>query len=152
METEIRHIIFNPYWNLSPRLARDILPKYSQIGIERRGYEFVEGWTTDAPLTEQDPRKCVFDGTCRMRQRPGPANFLGRVKFSMPNEHDIYIHDTPGRHLFARKRREFSSGCIRAERPLELAAAILGRPVADLVGDGERREVYLEKPVRVIVR
>ncbi len=151
-ETEIQHIVFNPYWNLSPMLARDILPKYSQIGIERRGYEFVEGWTTDAPVTNQDPMKCVFDETCRMRQKPGPANFLGRVKFSMPNDHDIYIHDTPARHLFARERRAFSSGCIRTEHPLKLAEAILGRPVSDLVSDGGRREVYLKETIPVIVR
>ena len=152
MEAEIQHIIFNPYWNLSPTLAQDILPHQNDISLARRGYEFVEGWMVDAPLTTQDPMKCVFDGSCRMRQRPGPANFLGSVKFSMPNDHDIYIHDTPARHLFARERREFSSGCIRAEQALRLAEAILERPVGSLVGDGARREIHLDTPVTVIVR
>jgi murein L,D-transpeptidase YcbB/YkuD len=61
----------------------------------------------------------------RLRQDPGPQNALGRIKFQVPNRHDIYLHDTPSRGLFARTERTFSSGCIRVERALDLAERLL---------------------------
>ncbi|MEQ9568626.1 MAG: L,D-transpeptidase family protein, partial [Longimicrobiales bacterium] len=66
-----------------------------------------------------------FNQRFRLRQDPGPANALGDVKFMFPNVHNVYLHDTPSRELFARTDRSFSSGCIRVERPLELAAHLL---------------------------
>ncbi|MBZ0217050.1 MAG: L,D-transpeptidase family protein, partial [Fimbriimonadaceae bacterium] len=60
-----------------------------------------------------------------LRQAPGPQNALGRVKFMFPNEHSVYLHDTPSRNLFERTARAFSSGCIRLHRPLDLAEQIL---------------------------
>jgi murein L,D-transpeptidase YcbB/YkuD len=62
----------------------------------------------------------------RLRQEPGPSNALGRVKFMFPNPFHVYLHDTPSRELFAKTDRAFSSGCIRLEKPLELAEYLLG--------------------------
>ena len=62
----------------------------------------------------------------RLRQDPGPWNALGEIKFMFPNPHDVYLHGTPDRHLFARSQRSFSSGCIRIEKPVELAVQLLG--------------------------
>jgi murein L,D-transpeptidase YcbB/YkuD len=61
----------------------------------------------------------------RLRQDPGPRNALGRVKFMFPNPYHVYLHDTPSRELFAKAERAFSSGCIRLERPIELAEYLL---------------------------
>jgi murein L,D-transpeptidase YcbB/YkuD len=61
----------------------------------------------------------------RLRQKPGPNNALGRVKFMFPNPHNVYLHDTPSRELFARSERGFSSGCIRVQQPMELTQYLL---------------------------
>ena len=66
-----------------------------------------------------------FNRRYRIRQNPGPLNALGRVKFMFPNRHNVYLHDTPSRELFGRTERAFSSGCIRLERPMELADYLL---------------------------
>jgi murein L,D-transpeptidase YcbB/YkuD len=93
-----------------------------------------------------------------LRQAPGPDNALGRVKFLFPNEHAIFLHDTPSRNLFALDQRAFSSGCIRVDRPLELAAVLLeGEPgwsaerVAREVDSKRSRTVTLEQPVPVLI-
>ena len=64
-----------------------------------------------------------------LRQEPGPKNALGRVKFMFPNSYSVYLHDTPSTDKFASADRAFSSGCVRVERPLELAALLLADPV-----------------------
>ena len=66
-----------------------------------------------------------FNRRYRIRQEPGPTNALGAVKFMFPNAHNVYLHDTPSRELFDRTTRNFSSGCIRIERPLDLAEYLL---------------------------
>ena len=64
-----------------------------------------------------------------LRQDPGPSNALGLIKIMFPNEHLVYLHDTPSRSLFESENRTFSSGCIRVEKPFELAELLLGNPV-----------------------
>ena len=64
-------------------------------------------------------------GKLAVRQKPGPANALGLVKLMFPNEHNVYLHSTPTAELFSRNRRDFSHGCIRVEKPAELAAWVL---------------------------
>jgi len=162
MVAEIQHVILNPYWNISNKLARaDILPRYVKDPkrLERDGYQLVSGWNPDSRVV--DPLKvdigaCVRTGDCsfRIRQTPGDHNFLGAVKFSMPNPYNVYIHDTPAKHLFSRKKRTFSSGCIRTDSPIELAIHLLGKSRADVesrIASGTRQEIYLETPVKVVV-
>ncbi len=108
---QMRQVIFRPYWyvprsilrkELLPALARD--PAY----LQRNDMEIVPG-----------------PGEMRVRQRPGPKNALGRVKFVFPNDDDIYLHDTPATQLFGRARRDFSHGCVRVEDPMALADWVL---------------------------
>jgi murein L,D-transpeptidase YcbB/YkuD len=93
-----------------------------------------------------------------LRQQPGPDNALGRVKFIFPNPHSVFLHDTPHRELFDHPERAFSSGCIRIERPLELAALLLedayDSPPPDIAGiirSGDTRRIRLTHPVPVII-
>jgi murein L,D-transpeptidase YcbB/YkuD len=91
-----------------------------------------------------------------MRQRPGPFNALGSVKFMFPNKFSVYLHDTPARELFGQNARAFSSGCIRLERPLDLAELLLSdqaswmRPMIETaVKAGREQTVRLTQPVPV---
>ena len=133
-------IQFNPPWGVPERNAReDLLPKLRrdpQAVMERgfRIFQFVGG-----ERVEVDPRTVDWSavGAQRfpyfIRQDAGEANALGRIKFIMPNGDDIFMHDTPDRHLFRRPDRAFSSGCVRLERPAELMALLLdGTPGWDV--------------------
>jgi murein L,D-transpeptidase YcbB/YkuD len=92
-----------------------------------------------------------------LRQRPGPDNALGRVKFIFPNPHAIFLHDTPSRDLFAADQRAFSSGCIRVQNPLDLAAVLLEpdgwtrERVQTVIDSGESETVFLREPVPVLI-
>jgi murein L,D-transpeptidase YcbB/YkuD len=92
-----------------------------------------------------------------MRQRPGPENALGRVKFMFPNEHSVYLHDSPARELFSRSERGFSSGCVRLGQPLELLFTILEGSewtrarLEDLLESGAETTVPLPAEHRVAV-
>jgi len=102
-------VVFRPYWNVPPSIAaKEIFPKGS-------GYMEREGMET---YTE--------NGRTRVRQRPGPKNALGYAKFLFPNDFNIYLHDTPNHELFNKDVRAFSHGCIRLEKPAELAQWVLG--------------------------
>ena len=88
-----------------------------------------QGW--DLKGKEIDPQKIEWSEITaqnfnyRFRQEPGPHNALGRFKFMFPNAFNVYLHDTPGRELFGKSERTFSSGCIRIEKPIELAQYVL---------------------------
>jgi murein L,D-transpeptidase YcbB/YkuD len=97
-------------------------------------------------------------GKLRVRQRPGPRNSLGAVKFAMPNPMDIYLHATPLRELFRRTRRDLSHGCIRVEQPAELAQFVLRdqpqwdrEAIAAAMAPGPTRRVELSAPVPVVI-
>ncbi|MFO7987772.1 MAG: L,D-transpeptidase family protein [Desulfatiglandaceae bacterium] len=92
----------------------------------------------------------------RLRQRPGPWNSLGRIKFIFPNRFSVYLHDTPKRHLFQRTVRTFSSGCIRVEKPVELAAFVLGNAsgwdqdrINQILANGKTTAVPVQEDVTV---
>ncbi|MBO1074342.1 L,D-transpeptidase family protein [Roseomonas marmotae] len=123
---------FNPPWGVPERNAReDLLPKFRRdprAMIEKgfRVYQYVGGERVEIdPLTVNwaavNPERVPYI----FRQDAGDSNALGRIKFIMPNSDDIYLHDTPDRHLFNRASRAFSSGCIRLERPMELLDIVL---------------------------
>ena len=126
---DLQYFILNPWWETPYSIAvQDKLPQFrrSPEVIATRGYEIRDAdnrivdsaginWNTVS--AEQFPY--------RIRQAPGPLNALGQIKFIFPNQHNVYIHDTPSRELFAEGRRDFSSGCIRIENPLGLADWVL---------------------------
>jgi len=136
------YLELNPYWNIptdivkneiEPGIAQD--PNY----LERKNMEVV-----------------TAGGEPRYRQRPGSDNALGQVKFMFPNQFDIYLHDTPADHLFAKAERDFSHGCIRLEKPLDLADYLLKddpkwtpEAIRAAIATGEQKTVSIPRPLPV---
>lgn len=107
-------VVFRPYWNVTPDIAaKEIFPKID---------------ADPNYLAENDMEIYSDHGRQAVRQRPGPKNSLGLVKFLFPNDYNIYLHDTPNHELFQKDVRAFSHGCIRVEKPTELAEWVLGWP------------------------
>ncbi|MCW5637024.1 MAG: L,D-transpeptidase family protein [Rubrivivax sp.] len=128
---QLRHIEFKPYWNVPASIARkELVPQLRRNPAlwASEGFEFVAGGAVDPVLTEAK-LQAVLEGRLRIRQRPGPRNALGDIKFVFPNREGIFLHHTPAVQLFEHARRDFSHGCIRVEQPVALAAfALQGLP------------------------
>lgn len=134
----VQHVVVNPYWNVPNGIfEKDVRPAMERdpAYLVRNNMEMVDG---------------------RVRQKPGPTNSLGRYKFLFPNEFDVYLHDTPQGELFSRSRRDFSSGCIRLERPEEFARLLLDMQTDKGAGqlDGmltnwSERWIKLDRPLPV---
>ncbi len=125
------YLVLNPYWNVPETIAReDILTavKKDPGYLLKRNIVVLPNW---GDTTRIDPFEVDWSSFTkenlpyRFRQAPGSQNALGRIKFMFPNKYDIYIHDTPAKADFQRERRAFSSGCIRVEDPIALAAYLL---------------------------
>jgi L,D-transpeptidase YcbB len=124
------YVVFRPYWVVPPGIMRrSILPAIQRDRdyVAKKDFEitthdgkFVTSGTVSDELLAQ-----LRAGKLAVRQKPGPKNALGLVKLIFPNEHQVYLHSTPSTELFARTRRDFSSGCIRVEKPAELTAWVL---------------------------
>jgi murein L,D-transpeptidase YcbB/YkuD len=127
---DMSYLIFRPYWEVPYNIAlKEIVPsaRNNPADIERRQMEIVLGngdSATVMPNTTENV-ELVAHGTLRLRQRPGPNNSLGLVKFMMPNPYNVYLHSTPAQSLFAEARRDFSHGCIRVSDPAGLAQYVL---------------------------
>ncbi|MEJ1961661.1 MAG: L,D-transpeptidase family protein [Gammaproteobacteria bacterium] len=127
---EMRYVVLQPYWDV-PRsiLVKELLPDIrARPGyLEKNGYEIVRGQSDSArplPATPENVQ-LLAQGSLRLRQKPGPNNALGRVKFMFPNRHNVYLHDTPARSLFSLSSRAFSHGCIRVSDPMALLAHVM---------------------------
>lgn len=158
---EIKYLEFNPYWNVPSSIAiKEELPKLRKNPGARAaaGFEAVSGdkvySLTSINWNRYGPGNFPF----RLRQRPGPNNALGQVKYMFPNKFNVYMHDTPSKSLFSRAERAFSHGCVRLSRPLEFAPPVLAaggvvgwdmNRVNQVVGSGKRTVVNLEKPLPV---
>jgi murein L,D-transpeptidase YcbB/YkuD len=119
-------LIVNPSWNVPPSIAQgEVLPAMQRDP----GYLVANHFDVLRDERVVEPSSVDFSraGTYRFRQRPGPDNALGRLKFMLPNSDNIYLHDTPAGRLFSLTDRAFSHGCIRVERPKDLARALLQR-------------------------
>jgi len=156
------HLVLNPSWSVPDTIAvKDILPKelHDPGYVTRKRIHVLSGWAENA--VELDPYSIDWNRyrsarvlPFKFEQESGQDNSLGRIKFLMPNPDSIYLHDTPSRDLFKRDARAFSSGCIRVENPLELAAFVLGdawngKPVSALIQAGKTQYVRLPEPVPV---
>jgi murein L,D-transpeptidase YcbB/YkuD len=128
----MREVVFRPYWDVPPRIARNELvplirrrPSY----FVTEGFEIVRVGDSGADAVTYPPTAPNLSraaaGTLRLRQRPGPTNALGAVKFVFPNPYNVFLHGTPLQRLFAYSRRDFSHGCIRIEQPAALAELVL---------------------------
>ena len=126
----IETVVFSPYWNIPESIAtKEILPKIMK-DPDYRLRQNIEVVKVGKRTEVVDPSKINWDDApaafqYQLRQKPGPKNSLGLVKFLFPNEFNVYLHDTPADNLFDRFTRNFSHGCVRVERPLELASYLL---------------------------
>ncbi|MGW8321495.1 MAG: L,D-transpeptidase family protein [Thermodesulfobacteriota bacterium] len=165
LSAKMTYLVLNPYWHVPHRIAvRDILPKVKKDPgyLDQQGIRVFESWEEFAP---EIPSETIdwssitrHNFLFKLRQDSGPRNALGRVKFMFPNKFAIYLHDTPSRYMFKRKRRDFSSGCIRVEDPIDLACYVLrGNPkwtreeILSAIETGETRIVWLPEPIPVHV-
>ncbi len=132
--SDIDYLVLNPTWTVPPGIIRnDILPdaRRDPESITRRGLDVL-----DANGNKVDPASINWSKfksgniPYTLRQEPGPKNALGRVKIMFPNSYSVYLHDTPSQSKFEETDRAFSSGCVRVERPLELAELLLADPEA----------------------
>lgn len=157
------YMVLNPYWNVPTSIAiKDILPRLNEnvSYLKDQAIKVFYGWKKDAPEMDPDAIDWLEYGRnrfpFRLRQEPGPKNALGRIKFMFPNKFAVYLHDTPNRSLFENIRRGFSSGCIRVEKPVELARMVLGKDrdwtkdkLVPMIDTGERKVIRIKHQVRV---
>jgi murein L,D-transpeptidase YcbB/YkuD len=157
---DISYLVLNPTWTAPYSIAtKDILP-----AVQKNPAYLAERNITvlDRSGKPVNPASIDWSSLSRsnfpytLRQEPGPNNALGRIKFMFPNEHAVYLHDTPSRSLFERDVRTFSSGCIRVEKPLELAEILINDPehwslgkLEAAVASGETRTVRINPPEAV---
>ncbi|HEV2080627.1 MAG TPA: L,D-transpeptidase family protein [Allosphingosinicella sp.] len=147
----------NPYWNVPTDLAQSIIaPRVLKEGtsyLRERGYEvlssFDEGKVIPAGSVDW---KAVADGKAvvHVRQLPGPANSMGRIKIGVANTDGIFLHDTPNKELFAEADRSLSNGCVRLEDAQRLARWLLGRDPA-LRSSKPEQHVSLAAPVPIVI-
>jgi L,D-transpeptidase YcbB len=137
----MEHVIVNPYWHVPPSILKnEFLPRMAEDPnyATSRGYEVIQ-----------------HGDKISIRQPPGEGNALGRIKFMFPNQHSVYLHDTPSRSLFASGRRAYSHGCVRLDQPFRFAELVLGKEqgwtearVRGLIGKGERL-IKLSEPIPI---
>lgn len=157
------HLIFRPYWNVPLSIQRnelvpniqkdeDYLEKNDYEVVDNRGAAVASGTVTPKLIAQ------LRSGQLAIRQIPGPKNALGYIKFLFPNEYNVYLHGTPAKALFSKTRRDFSHGCIRVEKPEELALWVLkDKPGWDLdriraAENGIKPlQVNLDKPIPVLI-
>jgi murein L,D-transpeptidase YcbB/YkuD len=159
---DLKYLVFNPDWTVPPTiLAQDVLAgmRKGQNTIAKKRLTILDqqGLAVDpASIDWQNATPGNFRYT--LRQLPGPDNALGRIKFIFPNQYSIFLHDTPSRELFASDQRTFSSGCIRVEHPLDLAAVLLeGQDnwnptrIQEAVDSAQSQTVFLKTPLPVLI-
>jgi L,D-transpeptidase YcbB len=161
---QMKYVIFRPYWLVPTSILRgELIPKARRDPnyFADKGFEVVDdsgSVVPSAPATD-DLLDNLSSGSYRIRQKPGPKNALGLVKFIFPNQYNVYLHSTPEQELFAKSRRDFSHGCIRVERPADLAAWVLrNKPewtpakIQDAMQNGpDNQQVNLDQPIPVLI-
>lgn len=160
----MKYMVVNPYWNVPFSLAtQDKLPvlKTDPKSLETQGFEAKPNNSDKfLPVTSFDwsnvyPRSFSYS----LRQKPGPKNALGTIKFMLPNQHSVYLHDTPDHSLFLKQERSFSSGCIRVSEPGLLAEWILqndNQPqmidnLSVALQNNQTQTIYLKTPLPVLI-
>jgi murein L,D-transpeptidase YcbB/YkuD len=128
---KMTYIEMNPYWNVPHSIATEETLKKIRQNPEFFAKENMRVFTAGqngeevSPATIDWSQHSENNFPYRLRQEPGPRNPLGRIKFMFPNKHSVYLHDTSDPQLFRKERREFSHGCIRIEKPMEMAAFVM---------------------------
>lgn len=155
--SDMTYVNFRPYWNVPPSIA---VKEYAPILSRNPGYlgrnnmEIVSSYAPDATAygVSRGTISQLASGALKLRQKPGPKNALGLVKFAFPNTNNVYLHSTPAQGLFQRTRRDFSHGCIRVEFPVTLAEFVLkdhnewNRETIDAAMHAEKSKIVTVKP------
>ncbi|MFO7971637.1 MAG: L,D-transpeptidase family protein [Desulfobacterales bacterium] len=161
---KMQYLVINPFWNVPIKLAvEDLAPKVcSDSGyLSAKQIKVYKNWRDDSP--EIDPALiswCTLTLESyfpyKLQQASGPHNPLGKIKFIFPNKYAVYLHDTPDKSLFDRTLRDFSSGCIRVEKPYLLAEFLLKsdarwtkEAILDLFKSSERKNIFLNEQIPV---
>ena len=157
---EMRFIDFMPYWNVPYNIVKnEIVPKLlknpSYLNAENMEMVATDGAETKVVPFSGSTLQGLTQGNIRIRQRPGHKNALGKVKFMFPNKNDVYLHDTPSHDLFNRTRRDFSHGCVRVEKPNQLAQFVLKdqltkEAIDEAMKTEKSRRVMLKKTIPVL--
>jgi len=157
------YLVFRPDWGVPPTIMRkEILPPLQKDSayLSKNGYDLFDasGKVLNAGQVTPEEIQLLRAGKLSVRQRPGPKNALGSVKFMFPNDYLVYLHDTPKTELFSRSRRDFSYGCIRVQDPPALAAWVLQskpewtRERIQAAMNGEKSvQVNLSPPIPVLI-
>jgi len=163
-ERDMKFVVFRPYWNVPPSIQRsEIVPAIlkNRNYIAQKNYEVTtQGGqvVTSGPISDEVLEQ-LRTGKLAVRQKPGPTNALGLVKLMFPNEYNVYLHSTPSPQLFSQSRRDFSHGCIRVEKPADLAAWALrnnqgwdlARVQATMQGNKDNVQVNMTQPIPVLI-
>ena len=158
MAALIKYVSLNPYWNVPPELAQSLVAKnvveQGLSYLSDRNYEVLSDWSDDAVTLDpaQVDWRAVAAGTqqIRLRRGPGPWNSMGQMKFMLPNDFGIYLHDVPepAKVAFAKDDRAISNGCVRLEDAKRLQKWVFGGAVPVATGEPDQR-VDLPKPIPV---
>lgn len=156
---ELSYLIFSPFWNIPSSIARnETIPaiKKNPNYLEHNHMELINQSGHPVPNSSINWNAKPFPFL--IRQKPGPDNALGQVKFMFPNSHNVYLHDTPAKSLFDRETRTFSHGCIRMQNPRQFAELILGQypnwnseKIGEAMNQAEEQRVDLDHRIPVIV-
>jgi murein L,D-transpeptidase YcbB/YkuD len=158
---DIRYLEMNPTWTIPPGILRnDTLPaiKRDPNYLANKNISVIDRDGRKVDPATVDWNQYTKGVPYTLRQEPGPNNALGTIKFIFPNEHFVFLHDTPSRALFGRSERAFSSGCIRVQDPLRLAELLLDEPdkwnresLQSKIDGKQTERIYLDDPVAVLI-
>jgi murein L,D-transpeptidase YcbB/YkuD len=159
----MKYVVFRPYWSVPYSIAKaEFLPRIASDPdyLAKKGFEVVNNRqevVTSGTVTSEMLAQ-LRAGKLFIRQTPGPKNSLGLVKFIFPNSYSVYMHDTPAQEFFAKSRRDFSHGCIRLEKPADLAVWVLrDNPGWDVdrvrraMNESPNQQVNLARPIPVLI-
>jgi murein L,D-transpeptidase YcbB/YkuD len=155
----MKYLVFRPYWNVPVDIARKELVPHMAANHGYLASKNFEVTNNKGVVLTDYTAKQVAQGAVMVREKPGPKNSLGLVKFIFPNQYDIYLHSTPAVSLFERSRRDFSHGCIRVQKPVDLAVWVLQGQgdwdldkVQEAMNNGpDNKTVSLKTPLPIVI-
>ena len=163
----MRYLIFRPYWSVPHDIVeKELMPHIRASGVGYLAQKNFEVTDSKGTVLTSFTAKQIEHGGLQVREKPGPKNSLGLVKFMFPNQYDIYLHSTPEPELFSRTRRDFSHGCIRVQKPEDLAVWVLANSntpappgkswdaetVHDVMTSGpDNHQVNLKTPLPIVI-
>jgi murein L,D-transpeptidase YcbB/YkuD len=160
---DMNYMELNPTWTVPPGILRDdVLPAIRRDSgyLAQKTMSVIDRDGKIVDPATVDWQKYTKGAPFTFRQEPGPNNALGRIKFIFPNPHFVFLHDTPGRGLFDRAERTFSSGCIRVENPMEFAVVLAGldnqsnwnqAELQKVLDTAVTRRIHFKTPIPVLI-